>query len=194
MLPEVLYDHEYPLYLGSVTKLLKVDTLLTTFPPCWEYWLWNGKVYVRNVDTNLNWSNVGVREECEVGVIWISSSSNPWEGAVEQISFLYQVSFIERIWELKLIHYGSTDTMWVKGLKDWRRHSKSHKWGPDVFMIFKKHSVSSISTYLSDTVNYSVEINETLLRRQFLFHGFSSPYQEIQGVGWRENNKNTLIH
>lgn len=75
-----------------------------------------------------------------VGVLWISSS-NPWEGAIEKISFLYQVSFIERIWEIKLINHGSTDTMWVKGLKDWRRHSNSHKWGPDVFGSYKTLSL-----------------------------------------------------
>lgn len=61
-----------------------------------------------------------------------------------------------------------------------------------MFLTFKNHSVSSTPTHLSDTVNYSVEINETLLRRQFIFHGFSCSYQEIQG-GEGGNNKNMLI-
>lgn len=126
---------------GQSQNYSQADTLPTTFQPWWEYWLWNGKVYVRNVDTTLNWSNVGVREDCDIGILWIGPSSNLWERAVEQISFLYQVSFIERIWEIKVINHGNTDTMWVKGLKDWRRHSNSHKWGPDVFDIYKTLSL-----------------------------------------------------
>lgn len=126
---------------GQTQNYSQADTLPTTFSPWWESWLWNGKVCVRNVDTTLKWSNDGVREECEVGVLWISPSSNPWEVDVEKITSLYQISFIERIWEIKLTNHGRTDTMWAKGLKDWRRLSNSHKWGPDVFDFSKTLSL-----------------------------------------------------
>lgn len=122
---------------GQRQNCSKTDTLPTMFPVWWEYCIWNWKVYVENVDTALNWSDVGVREEHGVRAFWISPSFNPWKGPVEKINFLYRVSLIERIPKIKLINCANTDTMWVKGLRDWRRLSNSHKWGPDVVWHFK---------------------------------------------------------
>lgn len=65
-------------------------------------------------------------------VVLINLVLNPQREPKEEIHFLYQVSFTERLLKIKLINYEGTDTMWAKGLKGWRKLCNSQKWETDV--------------------------------------------------------------
>lgn len=65
-------------------------------------------------------------------VVLINFVPNPQRGPKEEIHFLYQVSFTERLLKIKLIKNGGTDTMWANGLKGSRQLCNSQKWETDV--------------------------------------------------------------